>query len=134
MLPSVSAQNVVRGRAPFSAGTAPRWAAASVGGMGPPGNAAAQYRTRRALATGAIPRGPIRVSLQAKSRPASAADRVRSHRDLGADLDHPSGRDLIEVGGVARRLRQADEQVILPARHAGTRRRLERATRQEERG
>src|SRR2546423_1531760 len=39
--------------------------------------------------------------------PNSARD---SDRNLRADLDHASGRDLEEVGGVAGRFRQADEQ------------------------
>src|SRR5437764_1496840 len=56
-----------------------------------------------------------------------------SDRDLGPNLDHASGRDLVEIGGVARRFCQADEQVILPARHAGMRGWLERAARKEER-
>src|SRR6266545_3688409 len=57
-----------------------------------------------------------------------------SHRDLRPDLDHAAGRDVEEVGGVARAFREPDEQAILPARHAGARVRLERAARQEERG
>src|SRR6185369_1804192 len=52
---------------------------------------------------------------------------------LRADFHDPSGRNLEEVGGVAGRTRQVNKQVILPGRHAGGRRRLERAPRQEER-
>src|SRR3954468_6684369 len=59
---------------------------------------------------------------------------VTSDRDLGADLYHPAGRNLEKVGGVGGALGETDEQPILPARHAGMRRRLQRAPRQEERG
>src|SRR5262245_38058177 len=53
-------------------------------------------------------------------------------RNLRSNFHHAPRGDLEEVGGVARRLGQGDEQVILPERHARLRGRLERAPRQEE--
>ncbi len=58
---------------------------------------------------------------------------MRSHRHLCADLDHAPGGNLEEVGGVAGRFRQADEQPILPAWHARAGRRFERSSREKER-
>src|SRR5262249_15936041 len=59
---------------------------------------------------------------------------IASDRHLRAHFHHPSGGNLKIVGGVVGDAREHDEQTILPARHAGMERRLERAPRQEERG
>src|SRR5690349_20446630 len=41
------------------------------------------------------------------------------NRHLSSHLHHPAGRYLEEVGGVARRPRERNEQPVLPARDAG---------------
>ena len=46
--------------------------------------------------------------------------RAASHRDLRAQLHHPAGGDVEEVGGVGGVLHQEDEQLVLPQRHAAT--------------
>ena len=53
--------------------------------------------------------------------------------DLRADLDHPFGGNLEIVGGVVGRPAEANEQMVLPQRHAGLCGRLERPSRHEER-
>src|SRR5262245_23033779 len=129
-LPIVSAQNVVR---PFAfAGIAPRLGAATevMGDVIFAANAAPRYNTAaRAYnsAVGAIRSQPCwergaehtrRNGVCIRSFKSvnffsglrvQARHRDRSHRDLRADLDHAPGRNVEEVGGVARRFGQADE-------------------------
>src|SRR6186997_2754046 len=57
----------------------------------------------------------------------------RSDGDLSADLDHAPGGYLEVVGRVVGAARQANEQPVLPLRHAGFRRGPERAAREEKR-
>ena len=59
--------------------------------------------------------------------------RRASDRHLGSHLHHPAGREMEEVGGVRCRAGEPDEQPVLPARHAGMGRHLDRTARQEER-
>src|SRR5215470_13938610 len=148
-LPIVSAQNVVR---PFAfAGVAPRRAAATVvmGDVIFAANAAPQYNTAARVynrAVGGTPFPSLAGNAEQHHRRngvyipsfkiqeffqwlAARARHSRLHRNLRADLDHAAGRNVEEVGGVARRFRQADEQPVLPARHRGMRGRLERAAR-----
>ena len=47
-------------------------------------------------------------------------------RHLRTDFDHAAGGDLEEVRGVAGALGEADEQPVLPHRHARLRRGLQR--------
>src|SRR5467141_2771598 len=49
----------------------------------------------------------------------SQPNALNSDRDLGSNLDHAPGRDMKEIGGIARGFCQTDEQTGLPARHAG---------------
>src|SRR6516162_5022458 len=65
---------------------------------------------------------------------ASAAKSAGLDGHLRSDLDHPSARDLEIVGSIIGSPAERDEQVILPARHSGMRRRLERTAREKERG
>jgi len=58
--------------------------------------------------------------------------RDQLNRHLGADLDHAAGWNLEIVGGVVRGAGKADEQPVLPARHAGVHGRFKGASRQEE--
>src|SRR5947209_5252262 len=58
---------------------------------------------------------------------------TRSDGDLVADLDDAAGWNLEEIGGIARRTGKADEQSVLPPRHAGARGGFQRPSRQEER-
>ena len=58
---------------------------------------------------------------QCASRRTSADGRTEFtplDRDLRSHFDHPPGRDLEIVGGVVGRAAEADEQQVLPARHA----------------
>src|SRR4051794_27202629 len=55
-------------------------------------------------------------------------------RYLRADLDDAAAGDLEIVGGIVGRAAERDEQPVLPARHAGMGRGLQRPARQEERG
>ena len=59
--------------------------------------------------------------------------KLLSHGDLRADFDDPAGRNLEEVRRIARRLRQHDEETVLPARHAGMGGGFQRAAGQEKR-
>src|SRR5262245_41974021 len=54
--------------------------------------------------------------------------------DLRPDLDHPVGRQLEIARRVVGVLGKKDEEPVLPGRHAGSRVRSHRASRQEERG
>src|SRR5262245_37131784 len=84
-----------------------------------------------------------KVSAWNKSRVAAKESRDRhldfrlpaktSDRHLRAYFHHPPGGNLEIVGGIIRDAREHDEQVILPARHAGMGGRLERAPGQEKR-
>src|SRR6476620_3571169 len=56
-----------------------------------------------------------------------------SNSNLGPDFNDPPGWNLEIVGGVIRGPAHRDEQVILPQRHSGLRRWLERAPRHEKR-
>ena len=51
---------------------------------------------------------------------------------LGAQFNHAAGRYVEEVRGVRGVPHEEDKQLVLPQRHAGIRRRLERTPRQEE--
>ena len=64
-----------------------------------------------------VPKQPLRKSQNMSGRGALDGD-------LRAHLDHPPGRDLEEVGGVARRSGKTDEEPVLPAGHARPRCRL----------
>src|SRR6266487_151673 len=128
-LPIVSAQNVVR---PFAfAGMAPRRSAATVvmGDVIFAANAAPQYntaarayiigrpraaRSKSCWKRGAAPTRCNGVCGTQKSINLFSDLQVRAtarplHRNLRADLDHAPGRNVEEVGGVARRFGQADE-------------------------
>src|SRR6202012_2802617 len=54
-------------------------------------------------------------------------------RDLRPNLDDAARGDLEIVGRIIGGSAQGDEKMVLPARHAGMGRRLQRAARQEER-
>src|SRR5215471_17037639 len=56
-----------------------------------------------------------------------------SNRNLGADFNHPSGRNLEIIGGVVGRAAERDEQMLLPFRQSRMRRRLQRAPGHEKR-
>src|SRR4051794_23394510 len=53
--------------------------------------------------------------------------------DLSSYFDDAPGWNLEIVGSVVRRSAERDEQLILPLRHSGLRRRLQRASRDEKR-
>src|SRR5205085_7664901 len=78
-------------------------------------------------------RRPLSLETRNRNRRTSGRTMPTLHRNLRADLDHAPGRDLEIVGRVVGRAREADEQTVLPARHPGMGRRLERAAREEER-
>src|ERR1700677_4176854 len=69
-------------------------------------------------------------ALEASEPPAGAS----LDRDLRSHFDHTAGRNLEIIGRVIGGAAQRDEQMILPARHPGMPRRLQRPPRQEERG
>src|SRR5262249_49509713 len=146
MLPMVSANKVVRDwvSAVPRAGIARSSGATAVIMMFACENAALQYVGPAALIAG--PNLPIRSEprdscrrdlrctqsfdcapfggIQVLSIAYLSEQQFNSNRHLGSNLDHPAGRDLEKVGGIAGRLRQADEQMILPGRHPGMRRGL----------
>src|SRR5205807_5248880 len=75
-------------------------------------------------------------------RKSSIAGGLRQAKSLGqaksldgylrSHFDHPSARNLEIIGGVVGGTAERDEEVILPARHAGMSGGLERTPRQEE--